>query len=534
VLQNFDLHEIVAQTAESVVFAGVDRVSGAPLALRRYLARSDGKRKRGQEAEFLAKAEKLRGLEVGHVTGILAAGFDEQDQSPYFLTEITEGVGLLEMLDGALLAETDARRIVAEALAGLGALHAQGLVHGSLRAERLRWSPVTGVWLGDAGVEPALLALGDFAGIGAVSTTAPELRRAGRRSMAGDFYALGATMLELLTGTPAPTQGRWPSAGDGPLANWNPWLAKMAAAEPAARPATAAEAMALFQAAMTGRPEPAGAKLPAAPTTGPEALGGPSPHRSAPRISGTAPVVVLASAKRRLVSPVAVAAILLLLAVGTGGYFLRHREKLPSLAIHSPPPNQPGATELEAAPLPAPAADAPVPDLPPAAGDKGSDRDVAAQLQPLEQIAPSEPARPLAEMAPDPAPAAPVTIPSPPPIAGPPAAGPAPAEAKEVYGPADTALMRANLGEPGAIRGVVQRIVLSETGSYLDVVFQSGEPMAFIRITDPTMKVDPALFQAFKKKKIEVRGILDKRPWGNRERPSVRFLSIDDIKLVTP
>jgi hypothetical protein len=542
----FDIHEIVAQSAESVVFAGEDLDAGAAMALRRYLARQDGKRGVADEANFFTEVGKVRGLEGEHVVGILEAGFDAQDQNPYFLTRLVDGEMLTKMLEGALLAEGDAQTIVVEALEGLQRLHEKGVVHGSLRPDRLRWSRTAGVWLTDAGMEPALLKLGDFKSIGEASTTAPELRKAGKRSGAGDFYALGATIYELLSGKPVPVDGPWPSLG-GALARWDAWLKRMGAATPAGRPGNCAEALALFEAAMALAAEPASATdKPARKTSAPLLTrvaqpGAASAAKEIPpmgewkpalNITGMAPAVALPSAKRQWISPVWVAAVVLLLAVGAGGYFLRNREEFSAMASRIMPAGKvptAGLVPALAPPVPAAVADSsPIA----AATAVAPASEVDVQLPPVEVAAPIP--EPVA-VAPAPEPPVVETIAPPPVVARRPAPVAEPAGGvKEFFGPRDTSLMLAQLGQPGVIRGTVQRLGGSKSGAYMDVLFHGGDGMAFIR-TDPAVAFDAIAFQAFKGKTIEIRGVIDQRPWTNgRERPSIRFLSIDDVKIVAP
>lgn len=544
-LSKFDLHEIVAQSAESVVFAGEDLEAGRAMALRRYLARRNGKRGVADEVNFFAEVAKVRGLEEAHVVGILDAGFDAQDKNPYFLTRLVEGEVLTQILDGSSLAQGDARKIVEEALDGLQQLHEMGAVHGGLRADRLRWSRTAGVSLTDAGMEPALLKLGDFKKIGDERSTAPELRKTGKRSVAGDFYALGATVYELLAGMPAPVEGRWPSLGAG-LAHWDGWLRTMVAADPRARPANCADAGAMFAAAMAVAADPArdtakqSGKTAAPLLTRVPAAGASAAARKIPpvgewkpalNITGLSPVVALPSTKRRWISPVWVATVLLLLGVAGGGYFLGNREKFSSLAGIVTPGGKPSASAP--VPLVAPPAAAQEPTAEPQAPE------VAVQPPFVEPVAPT-PVEPV-EVIPVPEPAVIASAPPAPPInlppvaqrATPPMAQPGGA-ANEVFGPRDNGPMLAQLGKPGVISGTVRQIGGSKSGAYLDIQFDGGECMAYIRVAREAV-INPADFQVFKSKKVEIRGVIDTRPWSNnRERPSIRFLSIEDIKVVSP
>jgi hypothetical protein len=538
-LGKFDIHEIVAQSAESVVFAGEEMDSGAPLALRRYLARSDGERGAGDGEGFFAEVEKVRGLEDPHAVGILSGGFDQQDGYPYFFTRPVAGDQLVQMLGGSRLAEADAGTLVEEALEGLAALHERGLVHGGVRADRLRWSRYAGVCLLDAGMEPALLRLGDFVGIGDEATTAPELRGAGMRTMAGDFYGLGATVYELLTGRPAPAEaGGWPSAGEGAQARWDGWLAKMCAADPGERPTSCAEARELLRAARSTA-QPAPSEAPAAPLlirVAAPAGGAPTPAaaglgRSGLTITGQAPLVALPSAKRRSGAAAWVAALILCLGVGAGGYFLRHRDQLPILAGGAPAPAGPEGN-LPTAPPVTPPASVVEPAFEPAIEPAIEPPPAVAVVEPVVPgpvvVAPVIP--PIVQAPVVPEPVVEVRRPDPPVRPVEVAADPAVA-ARGFFTPRDEGLMLAQVGKPGVIRGVVKRVGGSTSGAYMDIQFHGGEGMAFIRVPQGAM-INVNDFQVFKGQEIEVRGVIDRRPWTNRDRPSVRFLSIADITVV--
>jgi Nif-specific regulatory protein len=183
----------------SDVFLVRDRASGAPRALKRL-------RSRGPEAEGLIRNEFARLARIQHDNIVRVFDFGIlTDGSPYFTMEFLEGQPLDQAvrpgdLPGALNAMRDA-------LAGLDALHAAGLVHCDLHASNLRV-----VANPDGSTTTKILDLGlagrlsDAAGErvrGRPGYVAPEVLDKAPYSRASDDYAIGATLYRVLTGRPA-------------------------------------------------------------------------------------------------------------------------------------------------------------------------------------------------------------------------------------------------------------------------------------------------------------------------------------------
>jgi len=509
-LSNYDIHEIVAQSPESVVFVGEEKQGGAPMAMRRYLVRRDGERKEQDAAAFEAEVEKVRGIEEEHVVGILHGGFDAQDHNPYFVTRLVEGEALTKMLNGSLLAESDARQVVSEALEGLKFLHAKGLVHGGLRADRLIWAKDRGVCLMDAGVEPALTKLGDYAAVGEAATTAPELQKSATRTVAGDFYALGACVFELLTGNPLATDGRpRPSVGSAALARWDEWLDAMCAVDPAARPATTTIASDHLDAALAAKP----ARLLTVPgnAASPVQLTTPAARKTA------APMLVRAKAAE----PVVLAA------------------ASPAAASTFASPASATATRMTGSPAAIPG-QSPVPAL--SKPRVFTPRRAAALVVGL--VAAAGALFLVLQTHPvDPGNAAAVSPGAAPGISGVPVKAPikpsasAAEQAKVpnylVKEAKDIAKLKARPdGEPAIIHGQVRSVDLSRSGKYIDIVFLNPRARAFVKM-DTTLanQVTRAQLQeAFLNKKVKIYGSVEHRA---REEGNpnigVRFLNIADI-----
>jgi len=493
-LSDYEIHDLIVQTPESVEFAGEQCVGGAPVMLRRYLRRQDGQRGPDDEAAFLESASALCGVVGPRIVGMLEADFDAFDRLPYFITERFEGEPLPSVLGTASLSEGDARQVVAEVLEALEFLHNKGLVHGGLRADRLIWARGLGVRLAEAGVEMALIKLGDYAALGNGATTAPELHKSRSRTASGDLFALGTTAYQLLSGGPRPATIGWISVGEGSLAAWDGWLQRMCAPEPSNRPANVAEARTLLEAALAPTIS-VNRKAPVAPlrVAGAKPVSTLSAQASAEgrksslgiTITGTTPVVALPSAKRRKISPTLVISVILVFAVAGGAVFLSQRGPL----------SVPVAT---AAPAPVPSVPAPV-----------AAAEVAAAAIPE---LPPEP--PISEVPAD--------------LVAPPVA-----EAN-VFAMEDAEKMRARIGEPGLIRGLVQR-VNHPSGKYYDLLFvgDKSTAIAFMQIgAGDTDNISRKELEKFVNKTIEVRGEVGLRPWKDLRRPGIRFRSLQDITIL--
>lgn len=540
-LSDYEIHEIVAQSPESVVFAGEDRAHGKPMAMRRYLMRNDGERSAQDAVDFVEVVARYSGLQTPQVVGLLEAGFDAQDHNPWFVTRMAEGEALMKMLGGAVLAERDAREVATGVLRGLDFLHTRGLVHGGLRTDRIIWSRSGGVCLVDAGMEVALVRLSDYAAAGDPATTAPELR--GTRSVAGDFFALGASVYELLTGQARPVADQQGEPGAvSPPAAWLPWLNAMCAVDPAARPVDVAAARALLPSGPTsiGAPRSAPVRVPArtASAAAPPAAApaspaaAPQPARpAAPAVAQppsqpamrpvAAPVSVAAAApvSQKAVAPATAAAVA---GEPAAAGIKRNKSKRPAiwaaagvalaatagagfLAISHQKKNNPGA-ELAARQAPAAAASTPQPVVNPKPATAGS---------------------PATETRTPPATASTGTsTPRPKPPAAAAAAG-------EFFTPSDNALMIQQRGKRGAIRGIVREVTPSRSRTYIEVIFEGGDCRA-VMSAKPNALPDLTGLQALKGKQVEIRGTVVNHPRSRDENPSIKFLAVDDVVPVNP
>jgi serine/threonine protein kinase len=181
----------------SRTYAGHDLSRDSPVTLRLLDVWLDAETAR---LAFRREMEPLRGLAHAHLAHLHEVGFHAA--RPYLVLEPLAGADLRHRLLWRLPLQ-EALGVLAQACAGLQAIHERGFVHGDLRPETLFLTADGTLKILELGVAVALAA----AGLPARSQTgashvSPE-RIAGFRSVgaASDLYSFGVVAYELLTGS---------------------------------------------------------------------------------------------------------------------------------------------------------------------------------------------------------------------------------------------------------------------------------------------------------------------------------------------
>jgi eukaryotic-like serine/threonine-protein kinase len=198
---------------------------------------------------FLREARSAARISDPQVVQVFDVG--EEGGRPYQVMELVEGPSLADTLaaDGPL----DPDQVVdvaADALAGVARAHDAGLLHRDLKPGNLLRAPDGTVKVADFGVAEAADAPGltrTGLVIGTRSYLAPERAAGQSATVRTDLYALGATLVELLSGRPP--------AGEDPLSavrelrlpeRLSHLLDRMLSRDPQQRPASARAALALL------------------------------------------------------------------------------------------------------------------------------------------------------------------------------------------------------------------------------------------------------------------------------------------------
>jgi eukaryotic-like serine/threonine-protein kinase len=166
---------------------------------------------------FLAEAKSMARLNHPRVVGLVDYGHLPEGL-PVLVMEYVEGESLADALDRrGPIPWRSACRWVCDALEGLEAAHAIGLVHRDIKpANLLVAGDGSGVKLADFGIAKPMVggkltATGHI--IGTPDYMAPEVLAGQHATPISDVYAMGTTLFELLTGHP-------PFSGEPPLARF--------------------------------------------------------------------------------------------------------------------------------------------------------------------------------------------------------------------------------------------------------------------------------------------------------------------------
>jgi len=157
------------------------------------------------EALESLKSELRIARRITHRNVLRTHDFGEANGVPFISMEYVRGVTLRELItQDPQLPQSVALRIVRQALSGLEAAHAMGVIHRDMKPENLILDPTGQVRVMDFGIAiPARAALSDavFDSVtGTLGYLAPEQLVGGRADERSDLYAVGVILYELLSG----------------------------------------------------------------------------------------------------------------------------------------------------------------------------------------------------------------------------------------------------------------------------------------------------------------------------------------------
>ncbi|MFM2089657.1 MAG: Serine/threonine-protein kinase PknB, partial [Planctomycetota bacterium] len=222
------------------VYLGHHPVLDVPVAVKVLLERG------GDPSRFLTEARLAAKLQHPRVVRVLNAG--EDSGLRWIAMEYVHGATLKEIVrDRGALPWREALGFALQAAEGLAAAHRAGIVHRDVKPSNLMVDAGGGVKVADLGLARSLAgssdATVDGALIGTPAYMSPEQLADPRRATpAADVYALGATLVYLLTGQASPEAG--PVGGLARAAGLPPavhdLVRRMLAADPVRRPADGA------------------------------------------------------------------------------------------------------------------------------------------------------------------------------------------------------------------------------------------------------------------------------------------------------
>ena len=202
-LRDYEVTGTLGAGGNGDVFAGRHRLTGHPVALQRISPELTGAA--GLVDRLGSAARGVATLRTPHIVGVYDLVVED---GVYLVLELVHGPTLRELAPpGQTLPPAPALAAVDDVLAALETAHAEGIVHGDIRPERVLVTPQGVAKLGGFAVSEALLVLPNHPGAKRPGYSSPE-RLAGMAPDArSDLYASAALASELMTGT-APSPGR--------------------------------------------------------------------------------------------------------------------------------------------------------------------------------------------------------------------------------------------------------------------------------------------------------------------------------------
>ncbi|HEU4534007.1 MAG TPA: protein kinase [Polyangiaceae bacterium] len=241
----YTVERSVASTPSSRVFAARDRLNDAPVAIKVLHAGALGLAGRDAVARFEREAKALASLRHPHVVPLLAF----VPEGPAAIMPWMAGGSLAERLRGGPLRPDLAAEVVAAVLEALVEAHRLGVLHRDVKPSNVLFDEAGAAYLADFGAahvsdSSATVTAGL---LGSLAYMAPEQRAGRPATRRSDVYGVGALLFESLTGAPpadaAAPAARPSEAHDDLDARHDAFLARLLAADPAARPEGAREAL---------------------------------------------------------------------------------------------------------------------------------------------------------------------------------------------------------------------------------------------------------------------------------------------------
>ncbi|MCI1190385.1 serine/threonine protein kinase [Calidifontimicrobium sp. SYSU G02091] len=198
------IERLLARGSSASLYVAVEPRSTQRVALKVLDAcDADAARDDAVMSPFAREAQTLQRLRHPSIVEVLGGGVE--GAHPYLLMALLPGTDLRRYAAPARrLPEPLVLKLGADVADALAHAHAMGVVHRDLKPANLVFDAATRrVWITDFGVARALDAARTRTGVllGTPAFMAPEQLAGGAPSAAGDVYALGVTLFQLLAGT---------------------------------------------------------------------------------------------------------------------------------------------------------------------------------------------------------------------------------------------------------------------------------------------------------------------------------------------
>jgi serine/threonine protein kinase len=210
--ERFRLDELIGKGAMADVFRALDLHTAAFVALKILRRQLQGDPSAKQR--FAREAEVQARLRHRNVAALLATGVTTFDE-PYLVVELLRGKTLRGTIkDIGRVPPRRASSYAWQALQGLAAVHAAGILHRDLKPANIMLEPSPGpidrvvlIDFGFATFEGGAKLTQQGTVVGSLTYIAPERLRTEPPDQRSDLYAMGVILFEMLTGQPPFTGG---------------------------------------------------------------------------------------------------------------------------------------------------------------------------------------------------------------------------------------------------------------------------------------------------------------------------------------
>ena len=197
------IERLLTRSALSALYLAFDEADGAPLAVKAVVLGQPGDPAlAGAQGRF--QHETLSAIRLRHSGIVVTHGAVLEGGMGYIAMELLTGSNLGRYTRPTrLLPEALALDIAARVAQALAFAHRAGVVHRDVKPANVMFDPaIDSVKLTDFGLARAVDAEASRSGVllGSPAYMAPEMLAGARADAAGDLYALGVLLFELLTG----------------------------------------------------------------------------------------------------------------------------------------------------------------------------------------------------------------------------------------------------------------------------------------------------------------------------------------------
>jgi serine/threonine-protein kinase len=207
--QRFRIDARLGQGAMAEVYRATDLLAQPPAQIALKILKRSLSADPAVMQRFTREADVQAKLRHRNIAALHATGITEQDE-PYIVVELLRGKTLRHVIKADVrIAPRKAASYTWQALQGLAAIHASGVLHRDLKPANIMLEPSPGpiervvlIDFGFATLEGAPKLTQQGTVVGSLTYIAPERLRGEQPDQRSDLYAIGIILFEMLHGAP--------------------------------------------------------------------------------------------------------------------------------------------------------------------------------------------------------------------------------------------------------------------------------------------------------------------------------------------